>query len=201
MADHLLIFARHPALGQVKTRLAHTIGDAEALRVYRDLLAHTHTAARNVEAIKTLWLAGEPTAAGSEFDTWHDFAQLPQPAGELGERMQHAFTAAFENGATAAVIIGTDCPELSGELLRDAFEQLTTHDVVLGPALDGGYYLLGMRRLIPDFFHGKTWSTDTVFEATLVDAARLGLHVAQLPPLSDVDTASDLLAWQSRTSK
>ncbi|UOQ69966.1 TIGR04282 family arsenosugar biosynthesis glycosyltransferase [Hymenobacter cellulosilyticus] len=198
MADHLLIFARHPALGLVKTRLAHTVGEEEALRVYEELLHHTRTAADGVAATKTLWLAGEPPMGPTFFADWRGYGQRPQPTGELGERMHHAFEAAFAEGASRVVIIGTDCPELSSADLEQAFAHLASHDVVVGPALDGGYYLLGMTTLVADFFRGKAWSTDSVLTDTLADANRLGLRLGQLPPLSDVDTASDLLAWQSR---
>ncbi|SHI63767.1 hypothetical protein SAMN02745146_1250 [Hymenobacter daecheongensis DSM 21074] len=198
MAEHLLIFARHPELGQVKTRLAHTVGPAEALRVYRELLARTRTATDGVAATKTLWLAGQPLAAEAAFDDWTGYAQCPQPAGELGERMHQAFAAAFRAGATAAVIIGTDCPELTTAHLSAAFAALAHHDLVLGPALDGGYYLLGMRTLVRDVFENKPWSTAAVLAATLADADRLGLRVAQLPALQDIDTADDLRAWQRR---
>ena len=198
MPEQLLVFARHPALGQVKTRLAHRVGPQEALRVYRELLAHTRAAADGVDVAKTLWLAGEPLATGSEFDDWAGFEQRPQPAGDLGQRMHHAFAAAFAAGATAVVIVGTDCPELTPAHLRAAFQLLATHAVVVGPALDGGYYLLGMKLLHPDFFSNKPWSTDAVLAATLADANRLGLSVAQLAVLSDVDTAEDLAAWRER---
>ncbi|TGE27688.1 TIGR04282 family arsenosugar biosynthesis glycosyltransferase [Hymenobacter metallicola] len=198
MADHLLIFARHPELGQVKTRLAYTVGPHEALRVYRDLLARTHAAANGVAATKTLWLAGNPLATDTTFSSWTGYTQRPQPAGDLGERMHQAFVAAFAAGATTAIIIGTDCPELGSAHLQAAFQYLTTHDVVVGPALDGGYYLLGMRAPIAEFFRDKAWSTASVLADTLADARRLGLSVAQLPALRDVDTADDLQAWQAR---
>lgn len=197
---HLLIFARHPELGQVKTRLAQTIGPAEALRVYQQLLVRTRAAADGLMAHKTLWLAGTPPAGESAFADWAGYAQQPQPPGDLGLRMHHAFAAAFGAGATAAVIIGTDCPELTTDRLQEAFRQLADHDAVLGPALDGGYYLLGLRTLVPDFFVNKPWSTDAVLAETLADARRLGLRVAQLPALSDVDTAADLVAWRRRSA-
>ena len=200
MANHLLIFARHPALGLVKTRLAATLGNEEALRIYRELLARTRIAADGVVAHKTLWLAGEAPATGSEYADWTNYEQRPQSTGDLGERMHQAFATAFAGGVTAAVIIGTDCPELSSDLLQAAFEQLTTHDVVAGPARDGGYYLLGMKALVPDFFANKAWSTDAVLSATLADAERLGLSVALLPMLSDVDNAKDFAAWQERAA-
>lgn len=199
MAEHLLIFARHPALGQVKTRLAAGVGEAEALRIYRNLLAHTRAAADGVAVHKALWLAGD-APEGSEFSGWAGYEQRPQAAGDLGQRMHTAFAAAFAAGAKAAVIIGTDCPELSTPLLQQAFERLKTHDVVAGPAHDGGYYLLGMRQMVPDFFLNKTWSTETVLADTLADAQRMGLAVALLPPLSDVDNAEDLAAWQQRVA-
>ncbi len=201
MADHLLILARHPVLGQAKTRLARAIGPAAALRVYRELLARTRAAAAGVAATKTLWLAGEPPAGGPAFADWAGCAQRPQPPGDLGQRLHAAFAAAFAAGATAAVVVGTDCPELTAAHLQDAFRRLAAHaDVVVGPALDGGYYLLGTRALVPDFFVDKPWSTPAVLAATLADAHRLGLRVAQLPALADVDTADDLAAWRARAA-
>ena len=200
MAEQLLIFARHPALGQVKTRLARTEGPEAALQVYRELLRHTRAAADGLAVAKILWLAGDESATGSAFEAWAGYQQRPQPAGDLGERMHQAFAAAFDSGATAAVIIGTDCPELTTEHLNAAFQQLATHEVVVGPARDGGYYLLGMRNLVPEFFQNKAWSTDAVLATTLADAARLGLRVAHLPVLSDVDNAEDLAAWRHRTA-
>ncbi|RZK18703.1 MAG: DUF2064 domain-containing protein, partial [Hymenobacter sp.] len=89
-----------------------------------------------------------------------------------------------------------DCPALTAALLRAAFDQLATHDLVVGPATDGGYYLLGMNRLHEDLFAHKQWSTATVLADTLADAARLGLRVAQLPTLADIDSARDLAAWR-----
>ncbi|WP_262892577.1 TIGR04282 family arsenosugar biosynthesis glycosyltransferase [Hymenobacter qilianensis] len=111
--------------------------------------------------------------------------------------MQHAFTQAFAVGATSVVIIGTDCPGLTTALLSQAFERLATHDVVVGPAADGGYYLLGMNTLHPALFQQKAWSTASVLHDTLADAARLGLQVARLPTMHDVDTADDLAVWRA----
>lgn len=200
MPNHLLIFARHPVLGQGKTRLAHTIGPEAALHVYHELLAHTRAAAAGVAATKTLWLAGEP-AAENAFARWPGYQQRPQPPGDLGQRMHAAFAEAFAAGAPAAVAIGTDCPELTAAHLTAAFRHLATHDAVVGPALDGGYYLLGTRALVPDFFQNKPWSTATVLADTLADAARLGLRVAHLASLADVDTAEDLAAWRGRAAR
>lgn len=195
---HLLIFARLPELGRVKTRLAAGIGEAAALVVYEELLALTRAAAAGVAARKTLWLAGGPAAAAAPASLWPaaECAQQPQPDGDLGVKMAAAFTAAFAAGATAAVVIGTDCPDLRAGHLEAAFAQLATHDLVLGPAADGGYYLLGMKAFQPNLFVHKPWSTAAVRAATLADAQRLGLRVAHLPMLRDVDTAEDLRAWR-----
>jgi glycosyltransferase A (GT-A) superfamily protein (DUF2064 family) len=110
MLDHLLIFARHPVLGQGKTRLASTIGPVAALDVYRELLAHTRAAADGVGALKNLWLAGEMPLSGTPFSEWAGYEQHQQPAGDLGQRMHQAFATAFVAGAMKVVVIGTDCP-------------------------------------------------------------------------------------------
>ena len=193
--NSLIIFARHPELGRVKTRLAAGIGNEAALEAYRALLAHTRAVVAPLAVHKTVWLTGEvaPVAGATE---WSGFEQRPQPAGDLGEKMQAAFTYDFARPVEAAVIIGTDCPGLTTGHLTAAFAALRTNDVVLGPAVDGGYYLLGMTRLHPALFANKPWSTATVRAETLADAARLGLRVHLLPELQDVDTVDDLRAWQ-----
>jgi len=196
---HLLVFAREPVLGRVKTRLAAGIGAEAALTVYRELLALTAAAVAAAQVPATVWLAEapaafDPTQARPE---WPGLLWRVQPAaGSLGERMAQAFGEAFAAGAGRVVVIGTDCPGLSAELLRQAFDQLLSHDMVVGPADDGGYYLIGMTELHPALFANKAWSTATVLPDTLADAARLGLRVAQLPTLHDVDSAQDLATWR-----
>jgi hypothetical protein len=182
----------------VKTRLAAGIGAGAALAVYQELLQRTLAAAAPVEAHKTLWLAEAPTAAVAFPEAWIDYEQLLQFPGDLGLKMQAAFAHAFAAGATAALIIGTDCPGLTAELLEQAYTALTTHEVVIGPAEDGGYYMLGMKELYEDLFVNKSWSTDSVLAHTLADADRLGLRVAQLPTLRDIDDADDLKAWRTQ---
>jgi rSAM/selenodomain-associated transferase 1 len=207
-SEHLLIFAREPVLGRVKTRLAADIGLEAALAAYRELLALTATAVTAAQVPATVWLAEAPAeqALGSPDEVqlaearpeWPGLPWRVQPtAGALGERMAHAFAEAFAAGAGHVVIIGTDCPGLTADLLRQAFAQLATHDLVVGPAADGGYYLLGMNDLHARLFADKQWSTNTVLPATLADAERLGLSVAQLPTLADVDSAADLAAWRA----
>ncbi|MBF9221913.1 TIGR04282 family arsenosugar biosynthesis glycosyltransferase [Hymenobacter ruricola] len=202
---HLLIFAREPALGRVKTRLAADIGPEGALAVYRELLGVTAAAVQAARVPATVWLAEAPAPAADAARPRPEWPGLPwrvQPAaGDLGERMSHAFSEAFASGASRAVVIGTDCPGLTPELLLAAFDALAAHDVVLGPADDGGYYLLGMRELQPALFANKNWSTATVLPDTLADAARLGLSVAQLPVLHDVDSGRDLAKWRGTANQ
>ena len=201
MPDCLLIFAREPVLGRVKTRLAATIGPEAALAAYRELLALTAAAVAGAGRPTTLWLAeapAPPAAPGQPRPEWPGLPwRVQPPTPDLGERMRHACAEAFAAGATRVVLIGTDCPGLTAELLQRAFAALATYDLAIGPADDGGYYLLGMNALHEALFAGKRWSTPSVLAATLADAARLGLRVAQLPTLPDVDTAADLAAWRA----
>jgi rSAM/selenodomain-associated transferase 1 len=185
----LLIFIRNPQLGKVKTRLARTIGDGEALRIYDILLEKTRKAALGCEADRFLFY--------SDFvdnqDHWSpDFFQKKiQHFGDLGERMEAAFENAFESGAHKAIIIGSDCPELKGELLQQAFDLLDASDFVLGPVPDGGYYLLGMKILESSLFYDIEWSTETVRAKTIEKILSVGKTFALLPVLTDVDTEAD----------
>jgi rSAM/selenodomain-associated transferase 1 len=196
---HLLIFAREPVLGRVKTRLAAGIGAEAALAVYRELLSLTAAAVAAAQVPTTVWLAEAPADADptTPRPEWPGLPWRVQPAADsLGARMAQAFSDAFAAGAGRVVIIGTDCPGLSAALLRQAFDELLSHELVVGPADDGGYYLLGMNRLEAELFANKNWSTATVLPDTLADAARLELRVAQLPTLHDVDSAQDLVTWR-----
>ena len=202
--QHLLVFAREPVLGRVKTRLAADVGPEAALAVYRELLALTAAAVTAVAVPATVWLAEAPHPAADAAQSRPEWPGLPwcvqPPAGLLGERMAHAFGEAFAGGAGRVVIIGTDCPGLRPAILQQAFAALEAHELVVGPAEDGGYYLLGLREPQPALFANKDWSTATVLPDTLADAARLGLRVAQLPVLRDVDSASDLAAWRGQVT-
>ena len=189
MRSVLLIFIKNPRLGKVKTRLARTVGDAEALRIYRILLEKTRRAALDVAAERWLFY--------SDFletdDEWpdFDFNKQVQCAGDLGDRMEAAFRRAFAFGAGKALIIGSDCPGLNGVVLQQAFELLDESDFVLGPTFDGGYYLLGMKQLEVSLFQGIAWSTDTVRADTLSKIQAIGKTCALLPELLDVDTEAD----------
>lgn len=186
--DALLIFTRNPRLGNVKTRLAKTIGQAAALAVYQQLLQHTRMVTHPLSCRKIVYYS----EAVEEQDGWDNSHQKKiQNGKDLGERMQQAFTDVFDEGYHKAVIIGSDAYDLKTSHIEKAFTLLNEHDVVLGPATDGGYYLLGMKKLHIALFSGKNWGTPTVLAATLQDLR--ALRVAMLEPLNDLDTYEDLL--------
>ena len=189
LPDRLILFAKNPRLGRVKTRLAATLGDAAALEAYLLLLQHTRSVSEAVRVERFIYYSDEMELG----DAFHAerFHKRVQRGGDLGARMENAFRAMFDEGAARVCIIGSDCAELQASHLEEAFEALHNHPLVMGPTHDGGYYLLGMNRMAPELFRGKQWSTDTVAKDTLQDAASLGLEVALLPRLSDVDTEED----------
>lgn len=176
-------------MGKVKTRLAATVGDAEALQIYRILLEKTRRAALDVEAERWLFCSDflEPD------DDWPEshFQKFLQSGAGLGERMENAFRQAFDSGAGKVAIIGCDCPDLNGTLLQEAFQRLNEADFVLGPATDGGYYLLGMKHLEASLFRDMEWSTPVVSAETLGRIRALGKSCFLLPELTDVDTEED----------
>jgi len=185
-----MVFAKNPDLGKVKTRLAKTVGDKKALEVYLKLLEHTHAIADKTAADKAIFYSERI----EEFDIldYYKFPKFLQKGNNLGERMDRAFGEAFAQDYQRVVIIGSDCYELSEEIIEDAFTLLEDHNVVLGPALDGGYYLLGMDRHYSHLFKNKQWSTPDVLLDTILDIKKLKLSYTLLPTLSDVDEEKDL---------
>jgi len=186
----LIIFYRNPFKGRVKTRLAANVGDEKALDVFRRLAGHTRQITEALASDKIVFYSDSIDL----MDMWPNARYLKtlQQGSDLGARMKNAFTSAFESGYESVCIIGTDCYELTTRIILQAFDALTSHDVVIGPAVDGGYYLLGMRKLYPQLFDGKEWSTETVCERTVSDIRSLGLKYFQLQTLRDVDTEGDL---------
>ena len=198
MSEQLLVFGRWPAIGQTKTRLIPSLGAAGAAGLSRRLTEHAVGVARR-------WRAGGPGrhvrvvgsgASPASFAAWlgTDLDPMAQASGDLGARMQHALQAALDGGATTAILMGTDCPASDAENVTRAFAHLAGADLVLGPAADGGYYLVGLRAMWPELFAGLPWGTAAVRERTLAVAADLGLRVALLPMLADVDRAADVPA-------
>lgn len=184
----LLIFTRNPELGKVKTRLAKKVGDTTALEIYKFLLQRTKDISSKVNADKAVYYSIKIR----EHDIWETaIYQKHQQIGEdLGIRMQNAFTNGFETGYEKVIIIGSDLYDLSSEDIENAFHQLNFNDVVLGPAEDGGYYLLGMKKLHSQVFYNKHWGTATVQKDTLRDLQ--DKKVFLLETLNDVDVFEDI---------
>ena len=196
----IVTFARAPELGRVKTRLASELGARAALAAYHELgrvCWQAVLAARSALGCRTL-VAFTPAPAEQAMRDWLPGADayLAQPEGDLGRRMLAAIAAALGGGAQRVVLIGTDCPMLSPQLIAEALAALDDVDVVIGPATDGGYYLVGMSRAHAALFADVPWSSHLTLSITLERAATAGLRVAQLAPLSDVDTADDWRAWR-----
>ena len=184
----LMIFAKAPEPGRVKTRLAPAVGSENAARLHaafvRDVVARHRRPGRAL----TVWRAGDLA-----HPLWAELG-VPleaQPAGDLGHRMRWAFEREGAAGE-AVVILGTDSPSLPPALVDAAFEALTRVPVVLGPACDGGYYLLGLRACAPPIFEGVPWGTGAVLTDTLAALQRAGLRYALLPFWYDVDRPADL---------
>lgn len=197
----IVAFARAPELGRVKTRLASELGDPAALAAYHELgraCWQAVLAARSALGCRAL-VAFTPAPAEQVMRDWLGGADayFAQPAGDLGHRMLAAIAAALAGGAQRVVLIGTDCPQLSHPAMADALAALDDADVVIGPATDGGYYLVGMSRPHAVVFADVPWSSSLTLAITLERAAAAGLRVVQLSTLSDVDTAEDWRAWRA----
>ena len=186
----LMVFAKNPVKGSVKTRLAKSVGDDKALEVYNLLLAHTLNVSKAVSHEKILYLSDSIT--DSVPVSGETFTLALQQGHDLGEKMCNTFQQAFMNGYGPVVIIGTDCYELNAAVLNEAFDLLKQYNVVIGPAADGGYYLLGMQQLVAELFTNKHWSTDTVLADTLRDVTQHNISFTLLRTLSDIDTVEDL---------
>ncbi|WP_299056401.1 TIGR04282 family arsenosugar biosynthesis glycosyltransferase [uncultured Polaribacter sp.] len=184
----LLIFTRNPELGKVKTRLAKTVGDEIALEIYKYLLQKTQKITSKVTSDKAVYYSVKIR----ENDIWEEstFQKNLQNGEDLGIRMLQAFKNSFKKGYQKVIIIGSDLPDITTEIIDEAFLQLDSSDVVLGPATDGGYYLLGMNTLHEKIFKNKNWGTDTVRAATLSDLKDKKVHL--LPALNDVDVFADI---------
>lgn len=191
----LIIFIRNPVRGRVKTRLAQTAGEDRALDIYCRLLSHTRQVAADCPADRLLFYSDFIP----EQDDWPggQFKKFLQKGDDLGERMARAFAVALSEHRPA-VIIGSDCAELNASILEEAFSQLEHFDTVIGPASDGGYYLLGMNAFHPELFRGIAWSTPEVGARTLYLIQKAGLSCHQLPTLPDIDTEEDWIQYGFR---
>jgi uncharacterized protein len=182
----VILFAKAPRPGLVKTRLAVSVGEAQATKVYRDLVEDQ---LRRIPPDWAVEIRYTPDDAAGEVGSWLGrlFRSRPQGPGELGERLARASGEAFLLGAERVMLIGGDCPGLDRATFYEARSALVKADVTLGPTADGGYYLIGMRRHQPRLFTGIPWSTRDVLSETLKRAAAERLAVALLPEKEDVD--------------
>ncbi|QXP62979.1 TIGR04282 family arsenosugar biosynthesis glycosyltransferase [Polaribacter sp. HaHaR_3_91] len=184
----LLIFTRNPELGKAKTRLAKTVGDEKALEIYKFLLEKTRNISSEVTSDKAVYYSVKIR----ENDIWdaNSYQKHQQVGEDLGIRMLNAFKNSFDAGYKKVMIIGSDLYDLTSENIEDAFKKLDTNDVVLGPAEDGGYYLLGMNALQENIFKNKDWGTASVRKDTLTDLQDKAVFL--LEELNDVDVFEDI---------
>lgn len=204
--ERLIVFTRYPEPGRAKTRLISVLGREGAAELQRRMTEHTMRAIGALMGRRPLALevrfdggrvAGSPVGEGL-MRKWlgAGVRYRHQGAGDLGERMARAFDETFEERTERAVIVGCDCPGITADLLERAFDALRGNELVLGPAGDGGYYLIGLRRRQPRLFAGIPWGTGAVLERTLAAARGLGLSVRLLDVLDDVDRPDDLPVWR-----
>lgn len=184
----LIIFTRNPELGKVKTRLAKSIGDKNALTIYKTLLEKTEKTVRETDCEKAVYY----TVKIRENDIWDNsiYQKHQQHGDDLGTRMLNAFTEGFKSNYNKIAIIGSDLYSLNISHINLAFKALENNDFVIGPAHDGGYYLLAMKSLYSQVFKNKNWGTSTVFKNTINDLKNKSIHL--LETLNDIDVYDDL---------
>jgi hypothetical protein len=191
-----MLFVKYPTPGAVKTRLAATVGPERAAAIYRTL---AETVLQRLPADELVVVMCDPPEACGRIEAWlrgvapdRRMGFDTQARGDLGVRLEQAFAVAFAAGFETVAAIGSDCVEITPAHFAETWQALATHDAVLGPAADGGYYLLALRAPQPALFRDIAWSTAAVCRETLARAAAAGLRVHLLPTLCDVDTEEDL---------
>jgi rSAM/selenodomain-associated transferase 1 len=188
MAQALIIFVRNPVLGKVKTRLAATMGNEKALAVYKHLLQHTKNITQHMPVTKFVFYADFI----NHDDVWNGYEKRTQNGKDLGERMHNSFKELFAEGYKKICIIGSDCYELTQEILTEGFKKLNTVENVIGPATDGGYYLLGMQSPLKNLFTNIIWSSESVFTETKNKILENNYSLYVLQTLTDVDEEKDI---------
>lgn len=188
MDNAIIILLKNAHPGQVKTRLAKTAGDEQTLLIYKALLEHVRRSVLDVSAMRYAYYSDFPATE----DKWssRDFINKKQRGKNVGERMAKAFSEVLPLHKKV-LLIGSDLPSISSAIIEDAFAHLDHSDVVIGPAIDGGYYLIGMKEFYPSFFQNIAWSTSQVFEKTVRIIELLGKSWSKLPELPDIDTEED----------
>lgn len=193
--NKLIIFAKQPELGKVKTRLSASIGEERTLKIYLELLEITKSVTYSLDIDKIVYWNHLTEVLFDGFGS--GYRAEVQEEGDLGWKMQIAFQNEFQTKPNKVLIIGTDCPFLTTEILYKAYQSLDQTDFVLGPARDGGYYLLGMKEFSPYLFHSIPWSTKDVLSLTLAKIQNHAKTVSLLDELDDIDEIDDLNYWKS----
>ena len=198
MKRYLIVFAKEPKKGKVKTRLAKYLSARGSLTLYKELLQNTVESARKVKCTKRI-MAYESNGGGNPFlkKIASDFEFYKQKGENLGDKMLDVFKTVLTSN-TKAIIIGSDSPNLPKSYIDKAFTELNSNDVVLGPAFDGGYYLIGLKAPHKAIFENIEWSSSSVFRKTLEKAKKSKKKIAVLKPWYDVDRPEDLKYFKSR---
>ncbi|TGK78929.1 glycosyltransferase [Leptospira noumeaensis] len=196
-SNKLIIFAKHPELGKVKTRLAVSIGEEKTLDIYSELLNITTSVTSKLNVKKIVYWDHTKENPPYEFGIGFDYEV--QEIGDLGFKMKMAFQKEFQRGTNKILIIGTDCPFLTENILFDAYRKLDDSDFVIGPARDGGYYLLGMKEVSPFLFHSIPWSTKDVLSLTIESIRKENKTFSLIDELIDIDDIDDLKYWKGTT--
>lgn len=189
----IITFIKNPELGKAKTRLAATVGDERALEIYKELLRHTRETVQELSQVDAFLFYSKFI---DKKDAWSSafFNKKLQPEGDLGTKMIAAFADVFKTNQPV-IIVGSDCASLTSEILENAIEILKKKDFVIGPAIDGGYYLLGMNSFQPSIFENIEWSTEQVFPQTVAKIEALKMDYGLLTALSDIDFEEDWEKW------
>jgi rSAM/selenodomain-associated transferase 1 len=200
VSQKLVDMVKAPREGTVKTRLARSLGPASACQAYRELVDCLMS---SLAGLSTVELRYTPDDAVNEMAPWlaKGWSALPQGEGDLGRRLHSAVLQSFADGPARLVIVGSDCPWVTPEDIYEAWNELTDHDLVLGPARDGGYWLIGLNQPQPALFDDITWSSKLVFQQTVDRARGLGLKVHCLRALSDVDEEADWKVFKKSFQK
>ncbi|TXE06183.1 glycosyltransferase [Seonamhaeicola algicola] len=185
----IIVFVKNAQLGKVKTRLAKTIGNKNALFIYNTLVGITKNAINNLNISKRIYFSET-----IENNTWPNTEAYVQNGNNLGQRMQNAFTEAFADGYERVVLIGSDLPDINKSIIQNALTKLENNTCVFGPADDGGYYLIGLSKMTPSVFKNKPWSQPNLLQETTKELQENNITFSTLETLNDIDTFDDLKA-------
>jgi rSAM/selenodomain-associated transferase 1 len=183
----LIVFVKNNIIGKVKTRLAKTVGDNKAFEVYKQLIDITEECSLKVDSDKHIYFSEKVITS-----KWVDELKFVQQGNSLGDRMSNAFENGFKQGYEKVILIGSDLPDISPSIIQEAFDKLEKSEVVFGPAEDGGYYLIGMKKPRKFIFENKPWSETELLKLTLEELGKQDVSYSFLQTLNDIDTFEDL---------